>query len=98
MKIQFINPKPKMHGWLVGWLWIKRHIRLGPRYGTLTLFQATANRRICGELRCLHNRRPPGNRTRVANAEARMHASAPTAPQAHQTMTRVTFEAEIIFA
>ena len=38
------------------------------------------NRTIYGELRRLP-RRPPGNRTRVAGAEAQMHAPAPTAPQ-----------------
>ena len=47
--------------------------------GTLTLFQGTANCTTCGELRRLP-RRPPRSQTRVDGAEARMHASAPTAP------------------
>ena len=68
---------------LVGWLWIKCHIRLRPRHRTLTLFQGTANRPICGELKRLP-RRLNGNPTRVASAESQMRASEPIAPHRQQ--------------
>ena len=67
---------------LVGWLAVvTHHIQSGPRCGNShSVLRDRQPYRICGELRRLP-RRPPGNRTQAAGAEAWMHASVPTAPQ-----------------
>ena len=65
-------------GWLVGCGLCTVSAR-NQGTGTLTLFQGTANRPICGELRRL-SRCPPGNRTRVTGPEAQMQVSVQTTP------------------
>ena len=63
----------------VGWLWIKCHIHQDQGTGTLTLFQGNCQPVHMWGLRRLP-RCPPGNRARVAGAEAQMHALVPTVP------------------